>query len=651
MRWRILPFALGGIICLAAALRLAGIQYGLPLRLIADEPQFVLTALLMAQEPTVALPRTLPGFTDLLYSPPYLAYLFLPGSLFLRYVAQVDTLVPYFVAARLMAIAAGLLAIWFVVRIARRLFPDDRNAGLFAAYFFATSILAIAASASARHWPFAMLLGTAGGAVLALPRLPFSTRYLLVAVVAGIAMGVNQPIAALLVIAAAWYFLIEQGTLKGFLSAWWLYAGIGLFGVLTALLFFLYPESLRGIMKESREYAFTAGDLLHAPIRFFAPFIKSEPVLFFSALAGLGILWRRQRKVCWLFAGTIFGYMLLFYSAFQFEHRFLTPLVPVFALLAGVAAARADTPWQRAAIGVILLIPLLASLYFSYLLFRNDSRAQARAWFESNIAEGSRVLVWGALTRLAAMPDSFREKMTLGAAADVEDINEYRYPQIDWGPRYRALNLFDVHTASFYDRIKSYACVRGYDYIIAQGGKENFTSAAEANRIAELVQGGTSLASFGTADARFSVTETRFDGPPWDFFRLKEFGPPIGVYRLDRETLCINEMDILRSILRETASAPQGMFGAHRFTLDKRYNLNIKVTSEKKVAMALFTEQEFERVQDKNQAKPIVLIKTPSAVIQRLDAGRYILLVGSESEDTNYTLEIKVDPLIFDGNG
>lgn len=428
MKKKIAPFALGGILCLAAILRIAGVGYGLPLRLVADEPQFVLTALLMAQKETVTLPRALTGFGDLLYSPPYLVYLFLPGSFLLRYAAEADTLVPYFISARLMAVAAGLLAIWLVARIARRLFPDDRYAALFAAYFLATSILAIAASSSARHWPFATLLGTAGLGVLSLRRPSFSIRYLIVAAIAGAAMGVNQAIAGILVVAAAWYFLIERGTAKEFFSAWWPYAGIALFGALTAALFIVYPDSLRGIMKEPREYAFTAANLFSAPVRFFAPFVNSEPVLFVSALAGFGILWRRQRNAALLFGGMALGYTLLFYFGFQFEHRFLTPLVPVFALLGGVAAARAmaraDAPWRRALVGFALLIPLFASLRFSSLLFRDDSRERARGWFEANVAEGTRVLVWGSLTRLAAVPDSFREKMELGAAADVEDINE-----------------------------------------------------------------------------------------------------------------------------------------------------------------------------------------------------------------------------------
>ncbi|MBI2053273.1 MAG: hypothetical protein HYT41_00805 [Candidatus Sungbacteria bacterium] len=71
---------LAAMICIVAAafvLRLAGVSYGLPLRLIADEPQYILTGVLMVQEHMITMPLHLPAFSELLYSPPHLIYLFL----------------------------------------------------------------------------------------------------------------------------------------------------------------------------------------------------------------------------------------------------------------------------------------------------------------------------------------------------------------------------------------------------------------------------------------------------------------------------------------------------------------------------------------------------------------------------------------------
>lgn len=155
------------------------------------------------------------------------------------------------------------------------------------------------------------------------------------------------------------------------------------------------------------------------------------------------------------------------------------------------------------------------------------------------------------------------------------------------------------------------------------------------------------LASFGTEDPRFSVTDTRFDAPVWNLFGLREFGPPMGVYRLDRQKLCKNETDVVRSILKESGSAPQGMFGAHRFALDNLSNVHIAITSENSVDAALFTEKEFERVADKSAAAPIAILKASSSLIPRLGAGRYVLLAGSEREDVTYAIEIQTDSLIF----
>ncbi|MBI2053272.1 MAG: glycosyltransferase family 39 protein [Candidatus Sungbacteria bacterium] len=95
--------------------------------------------------------------------------------------------------ARLISIATGLVTIWCVYQASRRLFPKDKSAALLSAYFLATSILAIAVSSSARHWPFAALLAMLGFALLVNSRREFARRYLWTAAIAGIGMGIKYP--------------------------------------------------------------------------------------------------------------------------------------------------------------------------------------------------------------------------------------------------------------------------------------------------------------------------------------------------------------------------------------------------------------------------------------------------------------------------
>ncbi len=64
------------LVGLAFLLRVAGISYGLPLTLIADEPPFILGALQMLQSHTL-VPSLHPElFKNILYYPPYLSYLY-----------------------------------------------------------------------------------------------------------------------------------------------------------------------------------------------------------------------------------------------------------------------------------------------------------------------------------------------------------------------------------------------------------------------------------------------------------------------------------------------------------------------------------------------------------------------------------------------
>ncbi|MFY9462913.1 MAG: glycosyltransferase family 39 protein [Candidatus Sungiibacteriota bacterium] len=653
MKATILSFSIVCILVLASLLRLGGVSYGLPLRLIADEPQFILAAFLMAQEKTIILPTQLPDFNKLLYNPPYLAYLFLPAFFVLRYVAEVNSLTPYFVVARLFSISAGVLTVYLIYRITRQIFPKHKTAPLFAAWLLATSILAIAVSATARHWSFSTLLGVLGCAVLSIPRWPFSIRYLAAIVIAGIGMGINPILGALPIFAGAWYLLKEKGRIRELFSRWWLYAGIAIFAFLGALPWLLHPQGLRRIAIEDQGYAFTISGFLNAPFTFLFPFIQSEPVLFFLAIAGLGALWRKNRDLFWLLGGTILGYIMLFYLEYQFEHRYLAPIIPLFALLGGFAIAllwerlRMKPWWVNATVvGVILLIPFAVSVRFSSLLFRDDSRSNARAWFETHIKEGSHIFAWAALTRLAAMPEAVAETVALGAKLDTEDTNEYRFPQMNWGRRFRVLNLYNVRNQSFYEHIISYACAREFDYLLMQEA-DIFSPAYERGKIADLTRGATLLQSFGAAGERYSITGTKFEGSPWTLFRLREFGPLITIYRLNRETLCKSETNAVRDILEEAGIAPAGSFGAHRITLDKQYNLHMKVTSDKKATMMLFTEDNFEKARKKTDARPVALIETSSVVISRVAAGKYVLLVGSEQHDIKYRISVKVDGLIF----
>src|SRR3989344_6447270 len=109
------PKTLIAIVFFAFILRVVGISYGLPLWLIDDEPPFVLSAIKMIQLRTLIPAFHQADFVNLLYYPPYLAYLYIVpfvvllgfqyaahyalGNLFIPFV--VSDLSVFFIMARL----------------------------------------------------------------------------------------------------------------------------------------------------------------------------------------------------------------------------------------------------------------------------------------------------------------------------------------------------------------------------------------------------------------------------------------------------------------------------------------------------------------------------------------------------------------------
>lgn len=642
-------YAFVALMVLAAILRLAGVSYGLPLQLIADEPQYILTGILMAQEKTLRIPQEIANFEQLLYSPPHLIYLFLPFFWILRYIVEVATLVPYFITARLLAVAAGLGTVFLAWLAARRLFPDRKTAPFFAAYFLATSMLAIAGSASARHWPFAALLAMAGFTVLVSAHRSFAPRFLITAAVAGIGMGVNQIVGMLMPLAAAWYVFMEQGSLKRLFSARWLYAGLGIFAGLTALPFVLFSQSMRGVGNKLLPHAPSVVGVATAPIYFLGSLIKSEPVLAVFFIIGLAALWRHQRRFFWIFAGLMLAYIEAFQLLYFFQHRFLGALVPFVALGAGYGAAAL---WDAAAsrlrwktlLIVALVLPLAVSLRFSQLLLRNDSRLLARAWFEEHAPEGSRVLVWGHLMRLVATRPAIVEKALITSTRGAEERNEYDFPRAPWGRPFHALNLYDVQDESFYDRVAAYTCVRGYDYAILQEGSV-FQSERRTPLMQGLVKGAERLVSFGTSDEELSVTATQFDVWPWRLLTISEFGPSVGVWRLNKDDICRGTTPAL-TLLRGEYDVSAGETRVHRFSFDVPANMQVSVRADKPVMAFVLPEEEFAKAARGEKFHYTLQVEHGFAVVP-VKAGRYVIAVSSSGPAARYALDVRADFLKF----
>lgn len=647
--------AITTLLLLAGLFRLAGISYGLPLQLIADEPQFIMTALGMAQAKMFLIPSQ-EAYQKLLYNPPYIVYLFLFPFFILASLVGISDITPYaFILARLLSITFSILSILFLYKVAYRLFPEQgKKTALCAAYFLATSLLAIAISATARHWSFALSLIIGALAILTAASWKTSIRYGAVFALAGIAVGINQAASVfILLIAALWYIIMEKKDARKIFSERWFWGGVFLLTFFSVFSFVLYPNSLYGVQQESWGFR-SVSETFTFPVDFIKPLIQSEPILMILATLGLYALWREKRKVFWVLAFSVIGYVLLFYFLYGFQHRHLSLLLPFFALLAAYGTIflwrRIPKPWNTFTVIALLAVPLIVGTRFSFLLWHNDSRVQAREWFENHIPEGTRVITRAYLMRLSMTPASVREKRVLaGTELSADEYNEYMYPNYSWGRRtFHALNTAIIKNKNvWYDGLTNYACAHGYEYVIAQDTM--LTDSSEGTRVAKLLDGAEKLVSFGSADERYSVTDTRFNASPWTLSRLSAFGPQIRIYRINRETLCRGIATLppeppIQTLFQEKASLKKGEFNAYPFALtrDTFLHININIFKNERATALLMTEKEFRSLSNNQKTNAITRITEGATVIQ-LSPGNYVFVIGSETDNPTYTVNIMAE--------
>ena len=116
--------------------------------------------------------------------------------------------------------------------------------------------------------------------------------------------------------------------------------------------------------------------------------------LVFAASLGYAV-WRR-RPLGWLILGWAALYFALIGALHTKHVRYLLPLLPFLALLAGDFCGRMaqSTRFRAIGIGVCIVVALHAGIYglaFSQLYSVEDSRIQAARWMETNVFSGARI--------------------------------------------------------------------------------------------------------------------------------------------------------------------------------------------------------------------------------------------------------------------
>ena len=514
------------ILIVAFAVRIVGIGYGLPLWLVADEPPFVLGALKMIELKTVVPRFHLEEFRSVLYYPPYISYFYLPFfSLllavkylffggdrisFINYLGA--DLSDFFMAARFLNILLAVLSVYLVYRVSKNIFRDEWTA-LASSFFISTSLLHILLSITARQWLAVSLIYLLVVYFLTEPSFLFKKKYFLAVLTAGIGIGVSMISSVALIFVALYYLFFEEKKLSELLHKKFIYALGAMFVALAFLPLWLHPSSIGFQGKISIFDSKSLGGFLSGPFIFLKPLLFAEPVLMLFFMFGLIFAFFRHRKLFWTSLIFISVYSFVFYFAFRFEDRFLTPILPMIAIMAGLGFVQL---FIRSRFFIILLIlPLIFSMRLGHLALVNDSRENLRIWIEKNIPEGSRIITDVYLMRLSSNKAAIEEQQKIDPASLRQaDRSELYFGKNQIYPSFHALN-FNLVENAFEKNITKYANDNLYDYLVLSGD----------------VDAGDVMVSFGE-NSGFSISESRLGKNPFQLFEIKSLGPIVSLYKI-----------------------------------------------------------------------------------------------------------------------
>ncbi len=477
-----------GILLLAFLLRIIGINYGLPLWVVADEPPFVYAPLKMIELKTL-IPGLHPEeFADKFYFPPFLAYMnmliFIPILAVWYFFANVspeifrllifeDASILY-LAARFISVLAGVTTVWFVYKTAQALFKENLSS-LISAFVMAVAFLPVNFSHWARHWTMVTMLCSATLWVLTRPW-SSSKRYILASTLAGFAFGVNYQGGIIAILIMLWYLVYERFSPRLLFKTRFIWWAIIIFLILVSLAIIFYPQNLSLLssnnLESFRGSARSAGGFFNSYLFFGRLMLITEPAILLGLILAI---WRGVRaRERFILTGTlfIFVYIALFYSTFFLQGRYILVAYPILALFCGYGFSFPCNFWPplyaKIALILCLLLAIVPSVRFVQLLARDDSRIVAREWFSKNVPAGSKVVVMARLMRLPSTseskskqegidPDSLR---SVDIAERLLSINTLKYPT------YYALNLGTVSANSFYKDITRYIKDNDYEYVI-----------------------------------------------------------------------------------------------------------------------------------------------------------------------------------------
>ena len=398
--------AVAALIVTALALRLWGIEHGLPYVFNADEnAHFVPRAIgMFGQSLNPEYFINPPGFTYLLHLAFWVRW---GGREALGHAFATDP-GSVFTLARVLSAVLGTAAVGFLVWAGRRLF--DLRVGLVAGALLAVAFLPVHyAHLAVNDVPALAPLGLSLVGIAGVYRRGHRADY----AVAGAALGVatatkyTAGIVVLGLLAAA--ATSQSRPLKGSdpLQGLALAGGLAVAGFLAANPYALLDLSSfkAGLAEQSQASSDGGGKLGLVGESGHLYYLSTLtwglgwlPAI--AAAAGAVWLWLRDRRLALVLVPAPLVFLLFMGAQDRFFARWLLPVYPLLCLLAAWAAVevagrlRPGRTWAVVAAGALLCVQgLVFSIHNDVVLARDDTRALARAWMVQNIPEGDRVVI------------------------------------------------------------------------------------------------------------------------------------------------------------------------------------------------------------------------------------------------------------------